>query len=93
MPMNNEVDNKKINFNDKEVAQVETVVEEPVKPKIAQNRVTVLISDGARFDPNTGKELTKKFYQSFSRSEWEQFQKNAKSLGMSYELIYEPKWK
>ena len=45
---------------------------------------------GKRFDPNTGEEISQKYNQKFTEGEWRNFEKNAKQLGYSFTVLYNP---
>lgn len=75
----------------KELNDVKTVVatkleaeakEQGFKPKKGEEKfLHIEISRGQRFDPLTGKEITKKEVQLFSYPEWQVFKNNYKVLG------------
>lgn len=69
-----------------------------VKPKSAyepkpgtEAMVHLRIVNGKKFDPNTGKALTKPYTQLFSYAEWLVFKQNFKAIGFSIEeVLHDP---
>ena len=59
--------------------------------KGTERLVHARISKGRRFDPNTGKEITKPYIQMFTYGEWKLFQQNCKSIGfVVLEVLHNP---
>lgn len=57
----------------------------------AAKMIHVSIIRGNRFDPSTGKEISKPIVQLFSFGEWQNFAKYHKSLGYKVlEVLYDP---
>ena len=76
---------------------IETKEDEPealteyTPKKGTEKLVHAKISKGRRFDPNTGKELTKPYIQMFTYGEWKLFQQNHKSIGfVVLEVLHNP---
>lgn len=66
-------------------------VKEGYQPlKGEENLVVAELVHGKRFDPNTGKEISQKYTQKFTEGEWRNFEKNAKQLGYSFTVLYNP---
>ena len=61
---------------------------QPIKGE--ENLVVAELVHGKRFDPNTGKEISQKYTQKFTEGEWRNFEKNAKQLGYSFTVLYNP---
>ena len=60
-------------------------------PKGTEKLVQVKLSTGNRFDPKTGKEISKPVPQMFNYGEWELFKKNYKLLGYTItEVMNDP---
>lgn len=69
--------------------QESSVKYEPSKG--TEKLVHARISKGRRFDPNTGKEITKPYIQIFTYGEWKLFQQNCKSIGfVILEVLHNP---
>lgn len=56
-----------------------------------EDLVHVQVVRGDRFDKNTGEEISKPFMQKYGKKEWMQIRQHSASIGLSYEVIYEPK--
>lgn len=62
-----------------------------VMPKGTEKMVYVKLSQGNRYDPKTGKEISKPVPQMFTYGEWQLFKKNYKQLGYSIvEVMNDP---
>ena len=83
------------------LVDVEELIEEKAKEpatsteyspkKGTEKLVHARISKGRRFDPSTGKELTKPYVQMFTYGEWKLFQQNHKSIGfVVLEVLHNP---
>lgn len=60
-------------------------------PKVAEGTeklVQVSLIRGRRYDPATGKLLSKPFVQMFTHSEWQLFKKNFKGLGYTITAVH-----
>lgn len=67
-------------------------VEEPYEvPKGTEKHVHLAIVRGRRYNPNTGKEISKSFVQVFTYAEWQLFKKNFKGLGYTImKVLHDP---
>lgn len=66
-------------------------VKEGYQPLKGEEKLVVAeLVHGKRFDPSTGKEISQKYTQKFTEGEWRNFEKNAKQLGYSFTVLYNP---
>lgn len=79
--------------------QIELAGEEPETsekpvfevPKGTEKMVHLMLAQGNRFDPKTGKEINFPNRQSFTYGEWQLFKKNFKQLGYTItEVLHDP---
>lgn len=76
------------------MVDVDDVVDEKAKnrvPKGTENMVHLSIVHGHRFNPNTGKEISKPYTQMFTYGEWQLFKAHFHGLGYAIiEVIHDP---
>lgn len=76
------------------MVDVDDVVDEKAKnriPKGTENMVHLSIVHGRRFNPNTGKEISKPYTQMFTYGEWQLFKAHFRGLGYAIiEVIHDP---
>ena len=73
---------------DSEKHASEKEVEKPYElPKGTEKHVHLVIVRGRKFDPNTGKPISKGYTQIFTYSEWQLFKKNFRGLGYTIEKV------
>ncbi len=70
----------------------EVKAESAYKPKPGTEAMLHLrIVNGKKFDPNTGKALTKPYTQMFTYAEWQVFKQHFKAIGFSIEeVLHDP---
>lgn len=72
-------------------AETEATAEKYVPAKGTEKLVHVQLAKGRRFNPNTGKEETKPYVQTFTFGEWQLFEKNYKRLGFTVlSVLHDP---
>ena len=68
-----------------------TTTDKYVPAKGTEKLVHLKISKGRRFDPESGKEITKPYVQTFTYGEWKLFQQNHKNIGfVIVETLHNP---
>ena len=73
---------------DSEKRTSEKEVEKPYElPKGTEKHVHLIIVRSRKFDPNTGKPISKGYTQMFTYSEWQLFKKNFRGLGYTIEKV------
>lgn len=73
---------------DSEKSAPEKEAEKPYElPKGTEKYVHLSIVRGRRYDPNTGKPISKAYVQMFTYSEWLLFKKNFRGLGYTIEKV------
>ena len=53
-------------------------------------KIEVEITDGVKYDQETGKEISRTFVQTFTPTEFARFEKDARHLGYKYKVLYKP---
>lgn len=84
---------EKLDFNPMTGEEIqETVPTEKDRKRSNEYRakIEVEITDGVKYDPETGKEISRKFVQTFTPTEFARFEKDAKHLGYKYKVLYKP---